>query len=113
MSHGFSRICTDRADRSLTLGFMDSAGLNLKHFELTEKIIGACYGVYNELGHGFLESTCSQAMVVAPEQAGLATNCEVPIPVWFRGKRIGQYFADNERKKIRENPCKSAARVSA
>jgi hypothetical protein len=29
---------------------------NLKHHELTEKIIGVFYDVYNELGHGFLES---------------------------------------------------------
>ena len=27
-----------------------------KHRELTEKIIGVFYDVYNELGHGFLES---------------------------------------------------------
>jgi PD-(D/E)XK nuclease superfamily len=28
----------------------------LIHEELTEKIIGVFYDVYNELGHGFLES---------------------------------------------------------
>jgi hypothetical protein len=27
-----------------------------KHKELTERIIGVFYEVYNELGHGFLES---------------------------------------------------------
>jgi GxxExxY protein len=34
---------------------------NLKHHELTEKIIGVFYDVYNELGHGFLESVYEQA----------------------------------------------------
>jgi PD-(D/E)XK nuclease superfamily len=28
----------------------------LKHFEITEQVIGVFYCVYNELGPGFLES---------------------------------------------------------
>ncbi|PYX65426.1 MAG: GxxExxY protein, partial [Acidobacteria bacterium] len=66
----------------------------MKHSELTDKIIGVFYDVYNELGHGFLESTYAEAMVVALESASLRVSREVPIPVWFRGKKIGQYFAD-------------------
>jgi GxxExxY protein len=146
---------------------MDPQPVRLKHSELTEKIIGVFYDVYNELGHGFLESTYAEAMVVALKQAGLAAVREVPVPVWFRGQKVGQYFADlmvddaillelkaaralesaheaqllhylkateievglllnfglrpqfrrllfdNERKKIRENPCESVAKVSA
>ncbi|HEY3975480.1 MAG TPA: GxxExxY protein [Candidatus Sulfotelmatobacter sp.] len=134
---------------------------------MTEKIIGVFYDVYNELGYGFLESTYAGAMVVALEEAGLKVAKEVSVPVWFRGRRVGQYFADlmvehavllelktarslesaheaqllhylkateievglllnfgmrpqfrrllfdNERKKIRENPCESVAKVSA
>lgn len=102
-------------------------------------------------------------MSVALDASGLHVECEVPVPVWFRGKKIGQYFADllvertvilelkagrilekqheaqllhylrateievglllgfgirpqfrrllfdNEREKIRENPCESVA----
>jgi len=33
----------------------------LKHRELTQKIIGIFYEVYNELGHGFLESVYETA----------------------------------------------------
>lgn len=146
---------------------MDTPRVTLKYAELTEKIIGIFYDVYDELGHGFLESTYSAAMVVALNQAGLEAALEVPVPVWFRGRRIGQYFADilveqrillelkaarslesgheaqllhylrateievgillnfglrpqfrrllfrNERKKIRENPWESVAKVLA
>lgn len=66
----------------------------LKHFDLSEKIIGVFYDVYDELGHGFLESTYAEAMVIALEDAGLAVAREIPVPVWFRGRKAGQYFAD-------------------
>jgi len=64
------------------------------HSDLTEKIIGVFYDVYNELGHGFLESTYAEALTVALEEIGLGTAREVPVPVWFRGRKVGQYYAD-------------------
>jgi GxxExxY protein len=145
---------------------MNTPPPGLKHSELTEKIIGVFYDVCNELGHGFLESTYAEALVVALEESGLSASREVPVPVWFRGRKVGQYYADlivdgvvllelkaaraldsaheaqllhylratevevglllnfglrpqfrrlvydNERKKIRENPCESVAKVS-
>jgi GxxExxY protein len=66
----------------------------LKHGELTQRIIGVFYDVYNELGHGFLESVYEDAMVIALREAGLETGRQVPIPVWFRGHRIGEFKAD-------------------
>jgi GxxExxY protein len=139
----------------------------LMHSDLTEKIIGVFYDVDNELGHGLLESTYAEALTVALEEIGLGAAREVPVPVWFRGRKVGQYYADlivdgvvllelkaartlesaheaqllhylratdievglllnfglrpqfrrllfdNARKKIRENPCESVAKVSA
>jgi GxxExxY protein len=66
----------------------------LMHSDLTEKIIGVFYDVYNELGHGFLESTYAEALTVALEEIGLGAAREVPVPVWFRGRKVGQYYAD-------------------
>ena len=66
----------------------------LLHGEITEKILGVFFDVYNELGHGFLESVYEEAMRQALEEAGLAVECQVPVPVWFRGRQIGQSFAD-------------------
>ena len=66
----------------------------MKHSELTEKIIGVFYEVYNELGHGFLESVCEGAMAIGLEQAGLRVERQVPIAIWFRGHNIGVFFAD-------------------
>src|SRR5215470_7265385 len=35
-------------------------------------------------------------MVVALKSLGLAVSREVPVTVWFRGRKIGQYFADHK-----------------
>jgi GxxExxY protein len=168
MSHGFARIFTDKSNLGRVDSWgMDASPITLKHSELTEKIIGVFYDVYNELGYGFLESTYAEAMVIALEDARLKVAREVSVPVWFRGRKAGQYFADllvegivllelktarsidssheaqllhylrateievglllnfglrpqfrrllfdNPRKKIRENPCESVAKVLA
>ena len=65
-----------------------------KHWELTEKIIGVFYEVYNELGHGFLESVCEGAMAIALQQAGLQVQRQVSIAVCFRGHQVGVFVAD-------------------
>ena len=167
MSHRFARISPDQERHySVDSLVMSTLPPGLKHSDLSEKIIGVFYDVYNELGHGFLESTYAEALVVALKESGLTAAREVPVPVWFRGRKVGQYYADlivegvvllelkaarvlesaheaqllhylrgtevevglllhfglrpqfrrllfdNERKKIRENPCESVAKVS-
>jgi GxxExxY protein len=64
------------------------------HSELTEKIIAVFYEVYNELGYGFLESVYEEAMYRALCSRGLEVRRQVPVPVWFRGDRIGDFKAD-------------------
>ena len=67
---------------------------NGKHSDLTEKIIGVYYAVYNELGPGFLESIYQRAMVIALRQEGLTVEEQTAVPVWFRGQQIGDFKAD-------------------
>ena len=66
----------------------------MKHWDLTEKIIGVFYEVYNEVGHGFLESVCEAAMEIGLTDAGLTVRRQVPIKVWFRGRQVGIFYAD-------------------
>jgi GxxExxY protein len=63
-----------------------------KHGDLTDKIIGTFYEVYNELGFGFLESVYEEAMLIALLAKGL--TAEQQVPVWFRGNKIGDFEAD-------------------
>jgi GxxExxY protein len=70
----------------------DSSGL--KHGELTDRIIGVFYDVYNELGYGFLESVYRESMRLALSDAGLRVRVEVLIPVSFKRHLVGQFKAD-------------------
>jgi GxxExxY protein len=95
MSHGFSRIFADQSPNiHLNLVAMHTPPSSLKHSDLTEKLIGVFYDVYNELGYGFLESTYAQALSIALQEAGVSAVREFPVPVWFRNQKVGQYFAD-------------------
>ena len=64
------------------------------HAEITEKVIGVFFEVYNELGGGFLESVYHEALRIALKQAGLRVAIEVPVPVYFRGEVVGNFRAD-------------------
>jgi hypothetical protein len=68
--------------------------MEMKHRDLTDKIIGIFYEVYNELGHGFLESVYEKAMVIALKEKGVLVEQQVEIPVWFHRQRAGTFFAD-------------------
>jgi GxxExxY protein len=146
---------------------MDDLAADLKFEELTGKIIGSFYDVYNELGYGFLESVYEKSLMIALTEAGLNVQQQAPVLVWFRDHKFGDFKADllveksvllelkcarvldrahetqllhylksteievglllnfgtrpqfrrlvfdNERKKIRGNPCESVAGISA
>lgn len=66
----------------------------LLHAELTDAIIGSFYDVYNELGHGFLESVYREAMIVALTQKGLRVEREKSVEVRFRGEVVGFFRTD-------------------
>jgi len=67
---------------------------NLKHSELTERILGVYYRVFNELGPGFLESIYQRAMMIALMEEGLDAHEQVAVPVWYRGRCLGDFRAD-------------------
>ena len=61
---------------------------------LTKRIIGSFYEVYNTLGYGFLEKVYENALCAELEHLGLPFAQQVPITVQYRGRAVGEYFAD-------------------
>ena len=62
--------------------------------ELTGQIIKIFYKVYNELGHGFLESIYQNAFIIELAAAGIAVESEKRIVVYYFGKPVGTFEAD-------------------
>lgn len=65
-----------------------------RHSELTKSIIGTFYEVYNELGHGFLESVYENSLAIALRAKGFEVHQQIAVPVWFRGQQVGDFDAD-------------------
>jgi GxxExxY protein len=83
------------------------------HEALTNQVLGIFYKVYNELGHGFLESVYENALAVSFREAGLKIESQVPVPVWFHGEQIGDFRADVIVEKILLLELKAARRIEA
>ena len=50
----------------------------MEYRELTEKIIGCAYRVYNRMGFGFLESVYEKCMLIELKKAGLNSESQKP-----------------------------------
>src|SRR5438046_7961535 len=72
---------------------MDTDKHGFKHSEITDKI-KVFFEVYNELGHGFLESVYERSLEIALNSLGLRVFRLIEIPVWFRCKPVGDLTAD-------------------
>ncbi len=66
----------------------------MKHEELTEKIIGCAYQVYNQMGFGFLESVYESCLLLELQKAGLDAKAQIPISVCYNGEVVGDFVAD-------------------
>ena len=62
--------------------------------DLTYQINGAVFEVNRELGAGFLEKVYENALSIELIERGLKAENQVPIKVKYKGKEVGEYFAD-------------------
>ena len=66
----------------------------IKHKELTEKIIRVFYKVYNNLGYGFLEKVYENGMMLEFSRERISAVAQFAIKVYYEDEIIGEYFAD-------------------
>ncbi len=62
--------------------------------DLSNKIIGACISVHNELGCGLLESCYRKALYFEIRSQGLSVSYNAPFNVSYKGNQVGEFFAD-------------------
>ena len=66
----------------------------MEYEDLTHKIIGCAYRVFNQLGFGFLESVYKKAMIHEISKDSLKVETEKPLNVYYDNVLVGEFFAD-------------------
>ena len=66
----------------------------MDHRQITERIIGCAYTVYNKMGFGFLESVYEKCMLIELAKAELRACAQKPITVFYEGHTVGEFVAD-------------------
>lgn len=66
----------------------------MEYAELTEKIIGCAYRVYNKMGFGYLESVYEKCLMIELRKADLRAESQKPITVFYDGVVVGEFVAD-------------------
>lgn len=66
----------------------------MEYKELTEKIIGCTYRVYNKMGFGFLESVYEKCLLIELHKAGLKSESQKAITVYCDSEVVGEFVAD-------------------
>ena len=66
----------------------------MQYEELTEKIIGCAYRVYNKRGFGFLESVYEKCLLIELKKEGLQAESQKAIIVEYENEIVGHFTAD-------------------
>lgn len=67
---------------------------DLVYPELSYKIIGCAYEVYNELGFGYAENVYQKAMAISLKNNGLKFKEQLYAPIKFQNELIQKKFLD-------------------
>ena len=62
--------------------------------ELTKRIIGCAFKVYNTMGFGYLESVYERCLLIELRTTGLTAESKIPITVFYEKQIVGEFIAD-------------------
>ena len=66
----------------------------MEYQEITRKIIGAAYQVFNTLGFGFLESVYKKAMMIELAKKDVKVEQEKALNVYYDEQVVGNFYVD-------------------
>lgn len=69
-------------------------GVAGEHRELTEKVIGCAFRVYNRMGYGFAESVYEKCLAIELRKLGLRVEPQKAITVRYDGAVVGDFVTD-------------------
>lgn len=73
---------------------MEENKIELIYPELSYKVVGILYDVFNELGPGHKEAYYQNAIAVALRKSNISFREQVYFPLAFKDELIGKYFLD-------------------
>jgi GxxExxY protein len=66
----------------------------MEYEEITQKITGCAFKVYNQMGSGYLESVYERCLLIELKNSGLNTKSQYPIKVLYSNQVVGEFIAD-------------------
>ena len=72
----------------------EGASRSILYPGLSWEIVGAAIEVHKHIGPGQLESVYQRSMECELRRRALAFRSQVPVPMFFKGDRVGDFFAD-------------------
>ena len=66
----------------------------MMYTELSCLIVDSFYEVHREIGPGLLEIPYHNALYLNLSRKGVDVKYEFPLPVFYKGDQVGEYFAD-------------------
>jgi GxxExxY protein len=67
---------------------------NIKHQEITDKVIKIFYKVYGQLGYGFLEKVYTNAIMIELKKEGIPAFAQSHIKVIYEKEVVVEYLED-------------------
>jgi GxxExxY protein len=64
------------------------------NMDVTGQILESAFEVSNTLGAGFLEKVYQRALIRELRLRGIQSVPEASVPVFYKGERVGDYYAD-------------------
>ncbi len=66
----------------------------MQNKELTERIIGCAFRVYNKMSFGFMESVYEKCLLIELQKADIAAESQKHITVYYDDRPVGEFIAD-------------------
>ncbi len=79
---------------NLSTNILMKKTIKLVHPELSYKLIGILFDVYNELGPGLKEKHYYKAIALALKNSGLVFKQQVPVTLKYKESKVGIDFLD-------------------
>ena len=73
---------------------METKNQNIIYKDLTYKIIGICYDIFYELGHGHKELYYKNALALVLGKEKMKYQREIYAPLIYKNHKVGKYFFD-------------------